>query len=156
MKITSSTEYAARLMAGLARVYGGQTLSAERLSELENIPSGYVNQILLRLKRAGLVESRRGSAGGYSLSRPAKDLTLGQIVRAVEGRIFDDVCGKYEGGSRDCRHQASCSISPVWQRLAALVEKYFDDVSLDQIVEDKPGGCAGAAELIAAGKHYGK
>ena len=101
MKITSQAEYATRLMVALARVWGAATLTADKLSEGENVPVDYVNQILLRLRRAGLVESRRGTSGGYSLARDPGLVSVGQVMRAVDGAIFEDVCRKYEGGESD-------------------------------------------------------
>lgn len=148
MKITSSIEYATRLMVQLARVHGEQPLSAEKLSKSENVPADYVNQLLLRLKRAGLVESRRGSGGGYTLSRPPSEVKLGDVLRAVEGRIFENVCEKYSADASDCRHQDHCGISPVWQKLGALIEDYFDGITLDTLTEDAPGACGKVAQMF--------
>lgn len=150
MKITSSMEYATRLMVSLSRSFGQGAVPAEKLSLSENVPVDYVNQLLLRLRRAGLVESHRGTAGGYGLSRGPAEITLGQVLRAVEGRIFEDVCEKYTGGKRDCHHQAHCGISPVWQRLGAMIEKYFDGITLAQLLEESAGGC-GKAEAMLGG-----
>src|SRR3989338_5009727 len=142
MRITSSVEYAARLMAGLSRLHGQTPVAAEKLSESENVPTGYVNQILLRLKRAGLVESHRGIGGGYNLSRPPQQIRLSQVVRAVEGEIFESVCGRYEAGKKDCHHQGDhCGISPVWQRLGALIEEYFDGITLADLIAVKLESC---------------
>jgi Rrf2 family protein len=143
MKITSSIEYATRLMTTLARAHGQAPLSAERLSAADGVPADYVSQILGKLRRAGLVDSHRGSAGGYELSRPPSEITLGQVVRAVDGDVFEDVCGKYDGGEKDCHHQGGCAISPVWQRLGALVTGYFESVTLAQILAEKPADCGG-------------
>lgn len=66
------------------------------------------------------------------------------MVRAVDGGVFEDVCEKYDGGSKDCRHQSACSISPVWGRLGVLVTEYLDGVTLDAILKDKPAGCGSA------------
>ena len=145
MKITSSIEYATRLMTTLARAHGQAPLSAERLSAADGVPADYVSQILGKLRRAGLVDSHRGSAGGYELSRPPSEITLGQVVRAVDGDVFEDVCGKYDGGAKDCRHQGGCSISPVWKKLGALVNDYFESVTLAQLLAEKPAECGGAA-----------
>ena len=144
MKITSSIEYATRLMPTLARAHGQAPLAAERLAAADNVPSDYVSQILGKLRRGGLVASHRGSSGGYSLSRPPAEITLGQVVRAVDGDVFEDVCGKYDGGAKDCRHQGGCSISPVWQKLGALVTGYFESVTLAQILAEKPADCGGS------------
>ncbi len=148
MKITSSVEYATRLMVALARAYGQSPLSTEKLSESENVPGDYVNQLFLRLKRAGLVESHRGSGGGYKLSRPPAEVTLGQICRAVEGRIFESVCDRYTAGDKDCRHQGGCSISPVWERLGEMIEGYFDNITLASILEAPAGSCGKVAALL--------
>lgn len=147
MRITSSVEYATRLMTALAREHGGAPLSADKLAAADNIPADYVSQLLVKLRRAGLVESRRGSSGGYALAKEPAAITLACVVRAVDGEVFEDVCGKYEKGSKDCRHQGGCSISPVWKRLGALVTQYFEGVTLADILEERPGRCGGTAAL---------
>lgn len=148
MRITSSIEYATRLMVALGRQYGRATLSAEKLAASENVPSDYVNQLLLRLRRAGLVQSHRGTAGGYALSRPPAEVTLGQVVRAVEGKVFESVCEKYDGGKKDCHHQDGCGISPVWARLGDLIERYFDGITLTQLMADAPGSCGKVVAML--------
>lgn len=149
MKITSSTEYATRLMVTLARGYGQAAMSAEKLSDSEHVPIDYVNQLLMRLRRAGLIESRRGTGGGYSLSRPPEQIKLGEVLKAVEGRIFEDVCEKYAAAEKDCHHQGSCVISPVWQKLGALIEQYFDGITLTQLLEEKPGACGKVEAMLS-------
>lgn len=147
MRITSSIEYATRLMVCLARAYGEEPLSADKLSQAENVPSDYVNQLLLRLKRGGLVVSQRGTGGGYILSRKPEQIKLGDVLRAVEGRIFEDVCERYTDGSKDCRHQGRCGISPVWQKLGALIEGYLDGIDLSQLAA--PAQAATCGKLAA-------
>ena len=147
MKITSSMEYATRLMVSLAKVHGQQAVTADKLSQAENVPVDYVNQLLLRLKRAGLVISHRGSAGGHALSRSPDKVTLGEVLRAVEGKIFEDVCEKYKAAERDCHHQSGCSISPVWQKLGAMIETYFDGITLAALLGDR-GSCGRVEALL--------
>jgi Rrf2 family transcriptional regulator, iron-sulfur cluster assembly transcription factor len=143
MRITSSIEYATRLMTTLAREHGKAPVPAERLAERDGVPSDYVSQILVKLRRAGLVESHRGSAGGYGLSKDPAAITLGMVVRAVDGAVFEDVCERYDGGSKDCHHQGQCSISPVWQRLGGMVNGFFEGVTLADILAEKGGVCGG-------------
>lgn len=155
MRITSSIEYATRLMVQLGRSHGQKPLAAAQLSQLENVPLDYVNQLLLRLRRGGLLVSRRGTSGGYVLSRPPAQIKLGDVMRAVEGEIFEDVCGKYTGGEKDCHHQSKCGISPVWQRLGALIEQFLDGVTLEQLVKET-GACGKMAVMmdkISGDKH---
>lgn len=137
MRITSSVEYATRLMVRLAR-HGGRPVPADRLSKEENVPPDYVNQLLLRLRRAGLIESQRGSGGGYALKQPPASVTLAQVIRAVDGKVFEGVCGKYEG-DKDCRHQGQCGISPVWDRLGGLIERYVEDITLQRLLDEDRG-----------------
>ena len=148
MRITSSVEYATRLMVTLGQGYGRAPVSAESLAEADSVPADYVSQLLVKLRRAGLVSSHRGSGGGYALSRPPAEVTLGQIVRAVDGDIFEDVCGRYDAGSKDCHHQSGCAISTVWRRLGALVTQYFEGVTLAAILAGKDAPC-GAAPWLA-------
>src|SRR5579863_8628770 len=117
MRITSSSEYGTRIMVQLARAYGRGPVAAKDLSELENISRDYVDQLLLRLRRAQLVSSHRGSAGGYSLAKEPGKISVAEIFEAVEGHVFEEVCTRYSAGAQKCRHQDACGIRPVWQRL---------------------------------------
>ena len=155
MRITSSIEYATRLMVTLAEEHGKAPVPAERLAESDNVPADYVSQILVKLRRAGLVTSHRGSNGGYSLSRKSAEITLEQVVRAVDGTVFEEVCGRYDAGTKDCRHQGKCAISPVWTKLGDLVTRYFESVSLASILQEKAGACGASPEWLeklASGK----
>ena len=135
MRITSSIEYATRLMIALGREHGKAPVSAERLAESNNVPTDYVSQILVKLRRAGIVKSRRGSSGGYALSRPPAEVTLGQVVRAVDRGVLEDVCGKYDAGAKNCRHQEACAISPVWRRLGAVITEYLESVTVAALLK---------------------
>jgi Rrf2 family protein len=133
MKITSTVEYAARLMVHLAKRHGEAPVSAEKLSEAEHVPVDYVNQIMLRLRRVGLVDSHRGASGGYQLSREPAKITLAQVIRGVDGQILESVCERYDSGPKDCHHQGGCAISPVWSRLSQMIDKFFDGITLAQL-----------------------
>lgn len=138
MRITALVECSARIMVRLASLPPGATLSAEKLSDLENISRDYVDQILQRLRRGRLVASTRGAQGGYSLARPASDISVGMVMRAVEGRIFEEVCDKYSTGEHQCHHLTGCGIRPMWQRLGDLIEGFLDRVTLEQLAGSEP------------------
>lgn len=87
MKITKRGEYALRALLALALVYDQRTLSLRELSEKERLPVKFLEQIMMVLKRAGLVESVKGKHGGYSLSRPPAAITLGQVIRTADGPL---------------------------------------------------------------------
>ena len=138
MRITSSSEYAMRIMVRLARASVLHTLTAKELSEGENIPRDYVDQILMRLRRAGLVTSHRGAGGGYGLASDPSKVFVADSILAVEGQIFEDVCEKYSGGNSACGHQGGCSIGSVWSKLGLLVEDYLKKVPLSQLLGPEP------------------
>ena len=148
LRIGSSVEYATRLMVRLAAQSPGETLSAERMSSLENVPRDYVDQILQRLRRAGLVDSRRGAQGGYRLASPAARITVGRIVKAVDEGVFEAVCDRYSAGDTKCSHADACGIRPVWQRLGLFVEDYLDKVTLAELLEPEPGVSARVKHLF--------
>ncbi len=137
MKITSSIEYATRLVVALGKFHSAEAVSSKKLAEIENIPADFVDQILMHLRRAGLVKSQRGAGGGYVLALSPSKIKLGDILRGMNGRIFDDVCEKYQSGKRECGRHGSCAISPVWKKLGVLIEDYLDSVTVEDLMGEK-------------------
>ena len=155
MKFGVGVDYSLKALLLLAERY--PTTSPVRVEEIaatQDIPENYLRRLLIELKRGGLVASQKGPSGGYMLARAPSAITLGQVARAVDGEVFEDVCAKYDRGSKDCRHQDGCNISPVWQKLGALVTGYFESVTLAAILEQKPADCGAAPawlEKLAGG-----
>jgi Rrf2 family protein len=87
MKITKKGEYALRTLLALACVYGERTISLREIAEQEKISYKFLEQIMILLKKMRFVESTQGKFGGYALARSPKEITLGEIIRAVEGPI---------------------------------------------------------------------
>lgn len=137
MRITSSVDYATRVMVRLSELKEQETLSAEKLSEAESIPRDFIDQLMLKLRRAGLVASRRGAQGGYALAKPSSAISVGMVVRAVEDNVFDVVCDRLAVRKQECCHSAGCGIRPVWRRLGALVESFLDRMSIEQVAREE-------------------
>src|SRR6266511_889712 len=87
MRITAKADYAIRASLELAAAEDGEPIKGERLADAQEIPLQFLEHILLELKHAGIVRARRGAKGGYWLARPADDITIAEVVRAVEGPI---------------------------------------------------------------------
>jgi Rrf2 family transcriptional regulator, cysteine metabolism repressor len=99
MKISVKVDYACRVMAELARVHGtGELVQIEQLSRAEAVPANFLAQILIKLRDHGLITSRRGNHGGYTLARPPEDISLYDILMAVEGRCLH-LSGNFDGRS---------------------------------------------------------
>lgn len=87
MKLTKRGEYGLKALLALAQVYSQRTLSLRAISVQERLPAKFLEQIMMVFKRSSLVESVKGKQGGYSLSRPPEEITLGEVIRAVDGPL---------------------------------------------------------------------
>src|SRR5690348_13009977 len=112
MQVSAKTEYGLRILLQLAGLGDQSSLSLSEIIQKERLPRHYAVQILVRLRRAGLVKSIRGTQGGFALTRPPTDVSVGQVVRALEGSPFIDTCNHFNRRS-DCGHLAGCGLRPV-------------------------------------------
>src|ERR687897_6022 len=88
MRVSAKTDYALRAAVELAAAWdGGQPVKGERLATSQSIPLRFLENILLQLRHAGLVDSRRGAEGGYRLARPAAEISLADVIRAIDGPL---------------------------------------------------------------------
>ena len=144
MRLSTKTRYGVRAMFDIA--YHGQdqpgvAAQAKDIARREDIPLRYLEQIFQELKRAGLVESKRGPRGGYFLKRDAAEITLGDVVRALQGSIEELFMVEEESNTASttvCTRQITASL---WRELAGHVSRWFDSVSIADLVErgDKMG-----------------
>lgn len=140
MKISAVEEYGLRCLIQLARHEDKQKLmSAEEIAACEGLSVAYVEKILSQLRKAGLVKSVRGMYGGYKLSRPAADVRVGDLVRAVDGDFFTDICQHFSGKQESCVHMNACSVRPVWLMVARHVYRILDNLSLADLIHEESG-----------------
>ncbi|MBA0915495.1 MAG: Rrf2 family transcriptional regulator [Nitrospiraceae bacterium] len=92
MKLSKKSEYGLRALLELTQVYGKETLQRQQIAERQHIPVEFLEQILLALKRAGLLASRRGIKGGYTLIKSPDEITLGQVIRILDGPLAPIPC----------------------------------------------------------------
>src|SRR5271154_3868110 len=114
MKLSLRGEYALRALVVLGLNYGESVVRIQTISEQQNVPKRFLEQILNDLKSAGVVESRRGVAGGYRLSKPPERISLAQIIRHIEGPLAPVSCVSEKYYARcSCPDEARCSIRSV-------------------------------------------
>jgi Rrf2 family protein len=138
MKLSVRGEYALRAMIVLGLESAGRNAvtSIQLVSERQNIPKRFLEQILNDLRSAGLVESRRGVAGGYRLKRRAEDITLAEVIRHIEGPLAPVSCVSerfYEKCS--CPDEAKCGIRSVMKEVRDAIVRILEGVSLAQLCE---------------------
>jgi Rrf2 family protein len=132
MRISQKLEYACRALAQLAKHHDGRSLTRlEELAQREAVPGGFLVQILTDLKRAGLVESRRGASGGYLLGRDPSTITLRQVVEAVEPALLTSTVAN-DGESGPAVRQVWLTASEAWR-------DSLDRVTLENLAQ-QPGG----------------
>jgi Rrf2 family protein len=131
VKLSSKGRYGVRALFDIAFHNDGKPTQIREIAEREAIPARFLEQIFGELKRAGLIGSKRGPRGGYHLARPANEISVGDVIRALEGPIAvmlpDD--------DEKTRKQGADAIASVFQDIAAAVEKCFDEISLADVCE---------------------
>ena len=131
MRITTQGEYGLRCLAQLAENDTGRPISVSRLAKAEGLSRDYVEQLLLRLRRAGPVRSTRGVQGGYVLSRDPQRVKVGEVLRVLEGPLFELPCRRRVGG---CVRDGDCALLPLWEGLESQISDYLDSRTLADVV----------------------
>ena len=139
MRITAWTEYSLIIALHLARRHaaGAGPVAAREIAEVERLPGDYVEQILLRLRRAGLVESVRGAKGGYYLAKESATISVRDIMSASEHQTFEMNCENHQIGADRCNPASACSIRPVWQALQQRVDDLLSSISLSDLMKQE-------------------
>jgi Rrf2 family protein len=137
VKLSTKTRYGVRAVFDIAFHNAGGPTQAKEIARREEIPLRYLEQIFQDLKRAGLVDSKRGPRGGYYLRRPPGDIRLGDVVRALQGPIEEIFAPDDEGDQERARPAAASArsvTSTLWKELAGQVSGWFDGVSVADLV----------------------
>ena len=134
MRISTKGDYATRALHDLAQNYGSGPIPIEKIAGRQSLPVRYLEQLLLVLKRAGLLQSKRGVNGGYSLAKPPDQITLGQILRAVDGPVEPIYC-LAEGSRDECTEAAACVLREVWGEVHRAVTDIVDRTTLRDLCE---------------------
>lgn len=140
IRVSRLADYASVVMACLAR-HPGEVLPAAQVGEETHLELPTVSKLLKQLARAGLVESFRGAAGGYRLAKPAQNISLAEIVEALDGPIGLTACSV---GSRGCERQSYCAVAHDWQGVGAAIGNALRGVSLADMLRRQPPRAHGA------------
>ncbi len=136
MHLSTKGQYATRALVELAERQGQGVVKLHHIAECQNIPLKYLEQIMLQLKRSGFVESRKGAEGGYMLSRPAHAISLGEVVRALEGPLAPIGCASQSGYVEcGCPDVARCGLRSVWQDVRNAIADILDHTTLQDVCD---------------------
>jgi Rrf2 family cysteine metabolism transcriptional repressor len=136
MKLSVRGEYALRALLVLGSHYGKEVVSIQTISQEQNIPKRFLEQILNDLKSTGAIESKRGTSGGYRLARSPHEITLATVIRHIEGALAPISCVSerfYEKCS--CPDEARCAIRNVMKEVREAVVKIVEKVTVAELCE---------------------
>lgn len=130
MRVTTWAEYGLIVSLHLAKQGRDAPTPARDMAHHEGLPADYVEQILLKLRRAGLVSSVRGAKGGYFLARDPETISVKDVIEAAENRTFEVNCDVHPVSPERCRSGGTCSLRPVWRELQRRVDDLLASISL--------------------------
>jgi len=134
MKITYKGDYALKSVLDLAFQYDlNEPSPLSDISKRQDVPEKYLEQIMLILKKAGIVQSKRGKGGGFLLARAPEDITVGEIVRIIEGPVEPIACANLDG-EIDCKDENQCAFRAVWSEVSAAISDIVDNTTFENIM----------------------
>lgn len=138
MKITAVEEYGLRCLLRVAPATEAEPIAAQTISEMEGMSLPYTQKILRVLSQAGMIDSKRGAHGGYYLSEPISEISLGDVMRALGGFLeVEDICERHTGDMKVCCNAGNCGIRPVWTHISDFVMRTMDEIPLSLLTEDE-------------------
>jgi len=137
MKLSTKGRYGVRAMFDLAMHSQEGAITLKSVAQREHISEKYLEHLFANLKKAGLIHSVRGAQGGYRLGRLPAEITLGDIIRVLEGPISPTECVIEGDGHEDCERASACVMRLVWCRVKEQINAILDDITLADVCEEQ-------------------
>ena len=134
MKISTKGRYALRMLLDLAIHQADGYIALKDIGQRQNVSKKYLEQIVPLLNKSGLLRTNRGFQGGYMLSRPANEYTVGEILRLTEGSLAPIAC--LDGPENTCPRQSDCITLPMWEGLYNAITGYVDNITLQDMIDN--------------------
>lgn len=143
MKLSTKGRYGLRAVLDIALHGGEEAVALSSIAERQSISISYLEQLIAKLKKAGIVSSTRGAKGGYVLSKPPEDISVGQVLRALEGNLDPVDCAEVKGEDSTCQASDICVTKYVWKRISDSINNAVDTLMLSELVEESNALTAG-------------
>lgn len=144
MIMSQKSQYAVRAVLELAKREGAGPVKAAKIAAAQHIPLRFLGNILAQLRQAGIVESVRGKEGGYVLGQRAEDISVGEILRVVQGPLYAVECLDVKSG-RECPLRPGCVLLPVWESAYNAMMDVFDGTTFQELLERELAACEAEA-----------
>ncbi|MDD3626858.1 MAG: Rrf2 family transcriptional regulator [bacterium] len=138
MNISTRGRYAIRALIEIAEKGEKSVLTVKKICESQDISTTYLEHLMVKLKKSGIIGSHRGTKGGFFLKMKPEEITLFDIITSVEGPVFLSKCLK-TSDKIDCKFSKDCYLRGIYSRLSRAVEDIFKQVTLEQILGEKNG-----------------
>ncbi len=130
MRLSTQSRYGVRAIFDIAFHSEGLETQVKDISRREGISPRYIEQIFQKLKKGGIIGSKRGPSGGYFLNKKPEEITIGEIIRITEGDINPVLCIDSEDSSKSCSRSGECVTQIVWNEAGDKLKKYFDSITI--------------------------
>jgi len=138
MKITAQEEYGLRILLRIAKCNDEESMSIQALSTLEGLSPAYVAKLTRILRQAGYINSTPGNIGGYILAKPANEININKVLKALGGALFSkEFCNDFSGAMKLCTNSVDCSVRSLWQMIQYSVDRLLDKVSLEDLTSSE-------------------
>ena len=134
MKLSTRGRYGLRALIDLAVHESDGAVSAQSIAQRQNISESYLEQLIRKLKQDGLVDSVRGAGGGYCLAKPAEEISVGSVLRSLEGNLDAVECPAIEGNP--CNGADACVTKFVWKRINDAISQAVDGIMISELAEE--------------------
>jgi Rrf2 family iron-sulfur cluster assembly transcriptional regulator len=136
MKLSAHEEYGLRCLLRIGLAGKDESLTIPEISHAEGLSAAYAAKVLRLLRRGGFITSARGKAGGYTLSRPANQIVIGDVIGVLGGRLFEskDFCHEHSGQIKVCTRSVDCSVRSLWHAVQSVVDEVLSKTTLQDLL----------------------
>ena len=134
MIVSTKGRYALRVMVRLAQLGLEEYVPLKEIAEKEGISQKYLESIMTTLSKAGFVDAVHGKGGGYRLNRPAREYTVGSILKLTEGGLSAVSCTSQ--GAAACSRTECCQAKPMWDKLDKMIDEFFEGITLADLLKE--------------------
>jgi len=134
LKLSTKGEYASRAVLEIALHYGESPLHIRDISKAQDIPERFLEQILLQIKRAGYLRSRKGPNGGYTLAKPPEKISVAEVIRVMDGPLAPIDCVSVTA-YEVCPREKSCGLRQVWKKTRDAIAEILESTSFADVAE---------------------
>ncbi len=133
MRLSTQSRYGVRAIFDIAYHSEGLETQVKDISRRQRVSPRYIEQIFQKLKRAGIIGSKRGPSGGYFLNKKPEEITIGGIIKVTEGNINPVLCINEEDSTRSCEQSGECVTEVIWNEAGNRLKEYFDSITVKDL-----------------------